>query len=62
MEVVAATYWRTSESDRFIPSGARPFRRALFLCTRPALTEPVHNGRILSLGRCVAIIDPLIDW
>jgi hypothetical protein len=42
MEVVAATFWRASESRQVHSlSGARPFGRAPFLCTLSVLTEPL---------------------
>jgi hypothetical protein len=41
MEVVAATFRRTSESRQVHSlSGARPVGRAPFLRTHPVLTEP----------------------
>jgi len=42
MEVVAATFRRTSESRQVhsLPE-ARSVGRALFLCTHPVLTEPL---------------------
>ena len=47
MEVVAATFRRTSESRQVhsLP-GARPVGWAPFLCTHPVLTEPPASIRV----------------
>ena len=51
MEVVAATFRRTSESDRFIPSQGPGRSVGPLSCAPVALTEPSVAARVTGYGR-----------